>query len=101
MASGLPIPIKEFSKTLSSYLVNAAAGKNHIGISKLILLMKGVAVSGGVDSMALCTLLRQHRETKGWPKKVYAYTVDHGVRPESSTEANEVKKLVTAMGPCL
>jgi tRNA(Ile)-lysidine synthase TilS/MesJ len=48
--------------------------------------------------MALCTLLRKHREIESWPTDVFAYTVDHGARPESSAEANQVKKLITTMG---
>jgi len=48
--------------------------------------------------MALCTLLKRHREIERWPAKVFAYTIDHGVRPESSEEAESVAKLVTDMG---
>jgi len=51
-----------------------------------------------MDSMALCTLLKRHREIERWPAKVFAYTIDHGVRPESSEEAESVAKLVTDMG---
>ena len=61
-------------------------------------LMKGVAVSGGMDSMAMCTLLKYHREAQGWPWKIFAYTIDHGVRPESAEEAAGVAKLVADMG---
>jgi tRNA(Ile)-lysidine synthase len=57
-----------------------------------------VAVSGGVDSMALCTLLAKHREAEGWPKTVFAYTIDHGVRPGSSEEARKVGEWVTQLG---
>ena len=60
--------------------------------------MKGVAVSGGMDSMAMCTLLKHHREAEGWPQKIFAYTIDHGVRPESAEEAASVAKFVTDMG---
>ena len=62
------------------------------------MLMKGVAVSGGMDSMAMCTLLKYHREAEGWPKKIFAYTIDHGVRRESGEEAAGVATLVTDMG---
>jgi tRNA(Ile)-lysidine synthase len=62
------------------------------------MLMKGVAVSGGMDSMAMCTLLKYHREAEGWPENIFAYTIDHGVRPESAEEAAGVAKLVTDMG---
>jgi tRNA(Ile)-lysidine synthase len=48
--------------------------------------------------MALCTLLMKHRQNEGWPQSVFAYTIDHGVRPESSEEAKTVGELVTPLG---
>lgn len=48
--------------------------------------------------MALCVLLAKHRENEGWPRSVFAYTIDHGVRLESSKEAKTVGELVTSMG---
>ena len=48
--------------------------------------------------MALCILLAKHREKEGWPQSVFAYTIDHGVRQESSQEAKTVGELVTSMG---
>ena len=48
--------------------------------------------------MALCILLAKHRENEGWPQSVFAYTIDHGVRQESSQEAKTVGELVTSMG---
>lgn len=48
--------------------------------------------------MALCTLLKYHRDTAGWPKELFAYTIDHGVRPESKEEAKTVAQYVTALG---
>ena len=48
--------------------------------------------------MALCTLLAKHRENEGWPRSVFAYTIDHGVRPGSAEEAKAVEKLVTSIG---
>jgi tRNA(Ile)-lysidine synthase len=47
-----------------------------------------VAVSGGSDSMALALLLDEwasHREAR-----IEAITIDHGLRPESATEAEQV-----------
>lgn len=48
--------------------------------------------------MALCTLLSEHRKKKGWPKTVFAYTLDHKVRPESTSEAHTVGQWVKMMG---
>ncbi len=44
-----------------------------------------VAVSGGADSMALTLLVAE-----AFPGKVYAFTVDHGLREESAAEAHQV-----------
>lgn len=49
-----------------------------------------VALSGGPDSMALLYLLSH--ETKAG--KIYALTVDHGLRPESAAEAQTVSTWV-------
>jgi tRNA(Ile)-lysidine synthase TilS/MesJ len=46
-----------------------------------------VAVSGGVDSMALCHLAVGYFDT------VYALTVDHSLRGESAIEADLVGSL--------
>ncbi len=47
-----------------------------------------VAVSGGPDSMALAWLLAGYAHQNN--KTIYAYTVDHGLRPESAAEAQKV-----------
>lgn len=61
------------------------------GIGKVAL-----ALSGGVDSLALLHLLKE------WSLKtgdfVKAYHVDHGLRPESSEEAEKVKTWAKDMG---
>jgi tRNA(Ile)-lysidine synthase len=51
-----------------------------------------VAVSGGPDSLAL--LLLAHAALPG----VHAATVDHGLRPESAAEAEEVARLCGRLG---
>jgi tRNA(Ile)-lysidine synthase TilS/MesJ len=48
--------------------------------------------------MALCTLLKLHREREGWPETVFAYTIDHQVRPESHREATMVGEWIGRMG---
>ena len=46
-----------------------------------------VAVSGGPDSMALLHMLAFSKDR---PKKIYALTVDHGLRQDSAAEARHV-----------
>ena len=46
------------------------------------------AVSGGADSMALCLLANEWASARGG--SVLAFTVDHGLRPESAAEAAQV-----------
>jgi len=48
--------------------------------------------------MALCTLLKLHREREGWPESIFAYTIDHKVRPESHQEATMVGNWIRTMG---
>ncbi|MFM9890501.1 MAG: tRNA lysidine(34) synthetase TilS [Rickettsiales bacterium] len=55
-----------------------------------------VAVSGGADSMAL-TLLAQHW-CEGHGIALTAFTVDHGLRSESATEAAQVAAWLAARG---
>jgi tRNA(Ile)-lysidine synthase len=53
----------------------------------------GIAVSGGPDSMALLDLAR-----RGWPGRIEAATVDHGLRAESAAEAAMVARWCAAAG---
>ena len=55
----------------------------------------GVAVSGGADSLCLALNLAQYAQKNGLSLK--AATVDHGLRPESGTEARYVHNLMTKM----
>ena len=48
-----------------------------------------VAVSGGPDSMALLFLVNKWIELKNG--KIIALIVNHGVRPNSKSEANQIK----------
>ena len=71
-----------------------------------------VAVSGGADSMALAVLLKEWNEARNAKKrpantrnrrkgKVYAVTVDHGLRKESHGEATSVAQALSGLGvPC-
>ncbi|WP_243395553.1 tRNA lysidine(34) synthetase TilS [Sphingomonas oleivorans] len=53
----------------------------------------GLAVSGGPDSLAL--LLLTHA---AFPGRVAAATVDHGLRPEATAEADQVHAICGALG---
>jgi len=55
-----------------------------------------VAVSGGSDSMALMLLARDWAGARGG--RVFALTVDHGLRDESAAEAREVAARCAALG---
>ncbi|CUS08198.1 unnamed protein product [Tuber aestivum] len=54
----------------------------------------GIALSGGVDSMALAYLTsRLFSSHNSPPSAIHAFIVDHKVRPESTTEACSVAQL--------
>ena len=57
-----------------------------------------VAVSGGSDSMALLRLLAQWAKSRIGPLQIFALTVDHGLRAESSAEARRVAAWCAALG---
>lgn len=56
----------------------------------------GVAVSGGSDSLAL--LILAQRWASGQGRKLVAFTVDHGLRPEAREEAEVVGCLCAGLG---
>ncbi len=55
-----------------------------------------VAVSGGADSLCLTLLLKNWADKNG--VKLFAFTVDHGLRPESKKEAQNVHDQLKKMG---
>jgi tRNA(Ile)-lysidine synthase len=57
-----------------------------------------LAVSGGPDSTALLFLMARWRRAMRRGPRLAAVTVDHGLRPESKREADQVKKLARALG---
>ncbi|WP_170404118.1 tRNA lysidine(34) synthetase TilS [Ruegeria arenilitoris] len=56
----------------------------------------GVAVSGGGDSVALLHLLHDITQTE--QTRLFAATVNHGLRPEAAAEADQVAELATRLG---
>lgn len=57
-----------------------------------------VAVSGGADSMALVRLMHRFALENGLTDQLIALTVDHQLRPESTREAEQVGKWISALG---
>jgi len=57
-----------------------------------------IAVSGGPDSTALMVLAARWRSAMRRGPKLVAVTVDHGLRPESASEAAAVKRLAGKLG---
>lgn len=55
------------------------------------------AVSGGADSIALALLLQECLSSNP-EQRLYAFTVDHAMRPESAVEAQNVHAVLTDRG---
>lgn len=66
----------------------------------LLLTIPGLAVSGGVDSMALAVMCREYLPRDN--TELHALIVDHGLRPSSSEEAEKTSETLTSrLGSCL
>ncbi|RDL37350.1 uncharacterized protein BP5553_04783 [Venustampulla echinocandica] len=97
-----PLAVAEFLSSLSKICTTAES--SHRGQAETF----GLAISGGVDSMALATLCSQLQSTypgTGLPplgslRKIdfRAFVVDHGVRAGSTSEANSVARLLEGRG---
>jgi tRNA(Ile)-lysidine synthase len=84
-AADLPLPVSaNEAKTLFAGLT-----------SEPVLIL---AVSGGPDSMALLALVARWRAALKRGPILIAVTVDHGLRPESTKEANAVKRQARDLG---
>src|SRR5262245_20969868 len=57
-----------------------------------------LAVSGGPDSVALMLLAARWREAREDGPKLSVLTVDHGLRPGASAEADEVGRMAASLG---
>lgn len=68
--------------------------RNKVGSVRGLRL--GVAVSGGGDSVALLHILSRCFDADDI--QLFAATVDHGLRPESADEAQNVAKLAASLG---
>jgi hypothetical protein len=60
-----------------------------------ILTFIGLAVSGGVDSMALAVMCREYLPRNG--TELQAFIVDHGLRPTSSEDAAKTKQMLNSI----
>lgn len=58
----------------------------------------GLAVSGGVDSMALASLCSKSSVSREMRQAFMAYIVDHDLRPGSAPEAELVAKRIRELG---
>jgi len=56
----------------------------------------GLGVSGGSDSLALLKLAQDWAAASD--RRIVAYTVDHGLRPEAAREAADVERRCAALG---
>jgi len=58
----------------------------------------GLAISGGVDSMALASLCAKAQSSGSYDWRFRAFVVDHGARAGSKEEAEAVAELVNKKG---
>src|SRR5262245_33818557 len=56
-----------------------------------------LAVSGGPDSVALMWLAARWRRALARGPRLFAVTIDHGLRPEAAREARDVKRLAASL----
>jgi hypothetical protein len=81
--TSLPITNNEFEAALQK----TGWGKWHMGSRRRTL---GMAISGGVDSMALAALYAELMAARKYPNLAHAFIVDHKVRQGSTEEAEWV-----------
>lgn len=79
---------EKFSKILQHYIRGTPTFPNKIA----------VALSGGADSMLLTWLLSQYKHNHAKNTEIYAITIDHKYRPESTEEARRISDIVKPWG---
>lgn len=105
MSKVCPITPGEFARLLRKLCHNGRfperMGTGPISFSQSVLLISkstGLAVSGGVDSMALSILVRGLVAKTHIQTGVVAFIVDHRARDNSSTEAAAVREMMEKFG---
>lgn len=102
----LPISIAEFREALYSVCSWNRIGKNRGPPNSdfeerfciLTAITAALAVSGGVDSMALAALCSRFKKEENALLDVTAFVVDHKLRCGSTTEANDVVQQLQDLG---
>lgn len=102
-----PVPIETFYRRLRTLLWGQSSPSEPARPVRL-----GLAISGGVDSMALASLIRRSFNSKSHKKEmsrrgrtskqsrdfIRAFIVDHGLREESALEAAWVRETLLSIG---
>lgn len=86
MHSPVPTLLQVFDKSLARICHSVATER------------LGLAISGGVDSMALASLCSRSALKRRSPAAFTAFIVDHGLRQGSTDEAALVAQRVNALG---
>jgi len=84
-------------------LVRAGSVPNNLELEQLFaeiahLPAVGLAVSGGGDSLGLMLLVREWLDQRDEAPRVHVYTLDHGLRRESASEAEFVRGSADVLG---
>ncbi|KAI9230527.1 MAG: PP-loop family-domain-containing protein [Piptocephalis tieghemiana] len=85
-----------FHRLLEDFLprLHGALGTTSLGLPEKV----AVAVSGGLDSMALAYLAHHALQRSPCRSQVLTFTVDHQLRPESSRESLLVHQRIRSLG---
>ncbi|KAF9572032.1 hypothetical protein EC968_010437 [Mortierella alpina] len=101
-ARGLAITASEFAQCLVPFLRHRRAIADAAAATSTTAARQprdiAIAVSGGVDSMALATLLARHYSAPGSSTRLHALIVDHRLRDCSTAEAAFVAQQVQLLG---
>ncbi|CAO3569675.1 unnamed protein product [Mortierella alpina] len=95
-ARGLAITASEFAQCLAPFQRHRTASSD--AVPSRSPRDMAIAVSGGVDSMALATLMARHYSSPGSTTRLHALIVDHKLRDNSTAEAAFVAQQVQLLG---